>query len=38
MGTFKNVFRILIVQIPCGGRTLDLIKDMNDQMVESDLK
>ena len=34
MGTFKNVFNILIVQIPGLGRTLHLAKDMNDQMVE----
>ena len=34
MGTFKNVFKILIVQIPGLGRTLHLTKDMNDQMVE----
>ena len=31
---FKNVFNILIVQIPGLGRTLHLTKDMNDQMVE----
>ena len=35
MGTFKNVFEILIVQIPWGGRTLHLTSDMNYQMVES---
>ena len=34
MGTFKNVFNILIVQISGLGRTLHLAKDMNDQMVE----
>ena len=34
IGTFKNVFHILIVQIPGLGRTLHLTKDMNDQMVE----
>ena len=34
IGTFKNVFNILIVQIPGLGRTLHLTKDMNDQMVE----
>ena len=34
MGTFKNVFNILIVQIHGLGRTLHLTKDMNDQMVE----
>ena len=34
MGTFKNVFNILIVHIPGLGRTLHLTKDMNDQMVE----
>ena len=34
MGTFKNVFNILIVQIPCLDRILNLTKDMNDQMVE----
>ena len=34
MGTFKNVFNILIVQITSLGRTLHLTKDMNDQMVE----
>ena len=35
MGTFKNVFKIRIVHIPCGGRILDLTKDINHQMVES---
>ena len=35
MGTFKNVFKILIVQIPCWGRTLHLTKDMNNHMVDS---
>ena len=35
MGTFKNVFNILIVQIPCWGRTLHLTKDMNNHMVDS---
>ena len=34
MGTFKNVFSILIVQISALDRTLHLAKDMNDQMVE----
>ena len=34
IGTFKNVFHILIAQIPGLGRTLHLTKDMNDQMVE----
>ena len=36
MGTFKNVFNILIdiVQISGLGRTLNIAKDMNDQMVE----
>ena len=34
IGTFKNVFHILIVQIPGVGRTLHLNKDMNDLMVE----
>ena len=34
MGTFKNVFNILIVQISSLGRTLHLAKDMNDQMIE----
>ena len=34
MGTFKNVFNILVVQISGLGRTLHLAKDMNDQMVE----
>ena len=34
IGTFKNVFHILIVQIPGLDRTLHLTKDMNDQMVE----
>ena len=33
--TFKNVFKILIVQISCWGRTLHLTKDMNDHMVDS---
>ena len=35
MGTFKNVFKILIVQIPYWGWTLHLTKDMNDHMVAS---
>ena len=35
METFKNVFKILTVQIPCWGRTLHLTKDMNDHMVDS---
>ena len=34
MGTFKNVFNILIVQISGLDRTLHLAKDMNGQMVE----
>ena len=34
MGTFKNVFKILIGQIPCWGRTLHLPKYMNDHMVD----
>ena len=34
VGTLKNVFNILIVQIPGLGRTLHLTKDMNEQMVE----
>ena len=34
MGTFKNVFNILIVQISGLGRTLHLAKDIYDQMVE----
>ena len=34
IGPFKNVFHILIVQIPVLGRTLHLNNDMNDQMVE----
>ena len=34
IGTAKNVFNILIVQISGLGRTLHLAKDMNDQMVE----
>ena len=34
MGTFKNVFNILVMQIPGLGRTFHLTKDMNDQMVE----
>ena len=38
MGTFKNVFNILIVQIPGLGRTLHLTKDMNDEMVEFDVQ
>ena len=38
MGTFKNVFNILIVQITDLGRTLHLTKDMNDQMVEFDFQ
>ena len=38
MGTFKNVFELRIVQVPCGGRTLDLTKDMNGQMEESDFQ
>ena len=35
MGTFKNVFNILIVQILCSGMTLHLTKDMNAHMVDS---
>ena len=35
MGTFKNVFKIRIVQILCWGRTLHLTKDINDQMADS---
>ena len=35
MGTFKDVFKILIVRIPCWGRTLHLTKDMNNHMVDS---
>ena len=31
----QNVFKILIVQIPCRGRTLELTKAMNDQILES---
>ena len=38
MRTFKNVFKILIVQIPSWGRTLHLTKDMNDQMVAFDFQ
>ena len=38
MRTFKNVFNILIVQIPGLGRTLHLTKDMNDQLVEYDFQ
>ena len=34
IGTFKNVFHILVVHIPGLGRILHLTKDMNDQMVE----
>ena len=34
MGTFKNVFNILIVQVPGLGRNLHLTNDMNDQMAE----
>ena len=34
MGTLKNVFNILIVQIPGLGRTLHLTKDTHDKMVE----
>ena len=34
MGTFKNVSKILIVKIPCWGRTLHLTKDMNNHMVD----
>ena len=34
MIAFKNVFNILIVQIPGLGRTLHLTKAMNDHMVE----
>ena len=36
MGTFKNVFNVLIVQISGLGRTLHLAKDMNDQMAGAD--
>ena len=35
MGTFRNVFKILILQIPCWGRTLHLTKDVNNHMVSS---
>ena len=35
MGTFKNVFNVLIVQILCSGMTLHLTKDMNAHMVDS---
>ena len=35
MGTFNNVFKILIVQILCWGRTLHLTKDINNHMVDS---
>ena len=35
MGAFKNVFKILIVVIPCWGRILHLTKDMNNHMVDS---
>ena len=38
MGIFKNVFKILILQIPGLGRTLHLTKDMNDQMAEFDFQ
>ena len=38
MRTFKNVFKILIVQIRGWGRTLHLTKDMNDQMAEYDFQ
>ena len=34
IGIFKNVFHILIVQIPGLGRTLHPTKDTNDPMVE----
>ena len=34
MGTFKNVFNILIVRIPGLGMTLHPAKEMNNQMVE----
>ena len=34
MGTFKNDFNILIVQISGLGRTLHLAKYIDDQMVE----
>ena len=37
MGTFKNVFKILIVQISCWGGTLHLTKDMDDHMVILDI-
>ena len=35
VGTFKNVFKILIVQITCRGRTLHLTKDMNNHVIDS---
>ena len=38
MRIFKNVFKILILQIPGWGRTLHLTKDMNDLMVEFDFQ
>ena len=30
--TSKNVFGVLILQVPFGGRTLDLTNYMNDQI------
>ena len=38
MGKFKNVFKILIMQIPSCDRTLHLTKDVNDQMVGFDVQ
>ena len=38
MRTFKNVFKILILQIPGGGMTLHFTVDMNDQMVDFDFQ
>ena len=35
MGTFKTVFKILIVQIPSWGNTLHLTKDIHDHIVDS---
>ena len=34
IGTFKTFFEILIVQIPCWGKTLHLTQDMNAHVVD----
>ena len=38
MGTLTNVFKILIVQVQCRDGSLDLTKDMNDHIEESNFQ